>query len=599
MLDQRLEKYLNDNYYDEIYNSIKVTLKSEETLDDFEITNLSLYDNLNLDFYCEIKVDAYINNEEYSNVNQKPFRYIVSFNGCFSNNKIECIKFKAKYNDDSFKKEDNYMDNSFLPHINKDTYEKIANIFLEEYFPEYKTKQAIDINTILKRLNLRVEYRKLSLDNSIFGIICISDSKVYYYDDENNKIEENINAGTIFIDKNVHLFFADSEHSENFTIMHECIHWFIHRKYFLFSKICNNGQSTIACGADGEIKNIRNNKDLQWIERQANQITARVLMPEKTFLTDYYKFFRNSSSELNYEKISESVMELSKNYSVSITATKIRLSELGINELTGIYEFIDDTYVESYFYKQKQNENISFSISRYDFSFLYFINSTFREVLKNGNYIYVDKHLCVNDEKYIIDNIFGKHLTQYARENIYTCCLPFIYEYNIQNNSFEIKDFAFCRKNMSSEKFQIKVNFGDNKDLTKKYNSSYFERSTKEITAELSELPGDFAGALNKIIENREMTNEEIAEKSGLDDRTIRRIRKNNTKAPNIKTILAICIGLRLNSNISYALIRRSNYNIDSISEKNVVYRQIIETMYNYPIEEVNKFLEENNLEKL
>ena len=152
---------------------------------------------------------------------------------------------------------------------------------------------------------------------------------------------------------------------------------------------------------------------------------------------------------------------------------------------------------------------------------------------------------------------------------------------------------------MSSEKFQIKVNFGDNKDLTKKYNSSYFERSTKEITAELSELPGDFAGALNKIIENREMTNEEIAEKSGLDDRTIRRIRKNNTKAPNIKTILAICIGLRLNSNISYALIRRSNYNIDSISEKNVVYRQIIETMYNYPIEEVNKFLEENNLEKL
>ena len=186
MLDQRLKKYLNDNYYDEIYNSIKVTLKSEETLDDFEITNLSLYDNLNLDFYCEIKVDAYINNEEYSNVNQKPFRYIVSFNGCFSNNKIECIKFKAKYNDDSFKKEDNYMDNSFLPHINKDTYEKIANIFLEEYFPEYKTKQAIDINTILKRLNLRVEYRKLSLDNSIFGIICISDSKVYYYDDENN-----------------------------------------------------------------------------------------------------------------------------------------------------------------------------------------------------------------------------------------------------------------------------------------------------------------------------------------------------------------------------------------------------------------------------
>ena len=33
------------------------------------------------------------------------------------------------------------MDNSFLPHINKDTYEKIANIFLEEYFPEYNPEQ--------------------------------------------------------------------------------------------------------------------------------------------------------------------------------------------------------------------------------------------------------------------------------------------------------------------------------------------------------------------------------------------------------------------------------------------------------------------------
>lgn len=32
MLDQRLKKYLNDNYYDEIYNSIKVTLKVKKRL---------------------------------------------------------------------------------------------------------------------------------------------------------------------------------------------------------------------------------------------------------------------------------------------------------------------------------------------------------------------------------------------------------------------------------------------------------------------------------------------------------------------------------------------------------------------------------------
>lgn len=600
MLDQRLKNYLEKNYYDSIYDSICLLLDSNKKLNDFEITYIFVYDKFNLDFKCELKINAYIENLDYSNVNQKEFKYIVGLEGNFSSNSINCYGFKAKLDNDVLCKKDNYMDNAFVPHISDDKCEKIAEAFLEKYYPEYKSDQPINIPILLERLDLSLEYKKLSNDSKVFGIICIDDCNIDTYDVSLTKYKtEKANSGTIFIDIDAHYYFANRKSSANYTIIHECIHWFLHRKYFIFNKICNNGEKAIICSTTGEIKNFVPNDEIKWIEKQANKITSKILMPREFVKKKYLDFFRECESNYNYEKICSAIERLATFYGVSIMVVKNRLLELGNKEIVGAFEYIDDNYVDSYYYKNEGEENISFSISNYDLAWECLKNEKFKNIISSGNYIYVDNHLCINSSKYIYKDEKGFHLTPYARENIDVCCIPFEYTYKSNNYTFEKKDYAFCRKNMASEKIEVSVKLSEKYNTTSNSAEKYNKKILEETTEELNNLPNSFTETLKMLIKHRDVTLEELAADSGIDEKTIRRIKDGKTSNPSIKTLIAICIGLKLHPCLSKDLIKKSNYNLDAISQENIAYTNILGTMYNKSIDEINEYLESISQERL
>lgn len=60
-------------------------------------------------------------------------------------------------------------------------------------------------------------------------------------------------------------------------------------------------------------------------------------------------------------------------------------------------------------------------------------------------------------------------------------------------------------------------------------------------------LPYDFGDALKLLMEEREITVEQLAETSGLSEKTISRLRSGENK-PSLPTVIAICIGLSLRS---------------------------------------------------
>ena len=601
MLDQRLKKYLEEKYYDEIYDSINKVSGERNKIEDFEIAYLSVYDQYELDFVGQLNVNVYVKNEEFSNSNQKPWTYTIGFNGTMVNNEIKCWGFIANRDEGILCKKEKYMYSSFLPRIEEDEYEKVAYDFLDKYFPEYKSGQAIDIDIVLKRMGLKIECVKLSTNSNVLGILCVNDCNIKYYDKSCKDFKsKKADAGTIFIDEDAHLFFTRGEYSKRYTIIHECVHWFIHRKYFMFERIFSETEGkAIVCGIDGTIKNLNNLNDIKWIERQANQIATRILLPRDNAMNQFLKIYRNCDNEYSYNRLSSAVEKLSEYFNVSKMVIKNRLAALGNDELTGIFEYIDDSYVDSYYYKRLENKNISFSIGCLDFSTEYALNLEFRKMLEDGKYLYVDKHLCLNSEKYIMDTMFGKKLTPYAREHIEECCLPFEYRFSIPNNSFEIKEYAFCRKNMLSESVQMEVKYYGEKNTITDASNDLFLGVVAEVQKELLDLPGGFKETLKRLMKNRELTFEELAGKSDVNEKTIRRIVNGETDNPDIGTIIALCIGMRLHPRLSFNLIEKGNYNLKAINEENIIYGEILRTMYNCDLEDVNEFLSNHNLKKI
>lgn len=70
-------------------------------------------------------------------------------------------------------------------------------------------------------------------------------------------------------------------------------------------------------------------------------------------------------------------------------------------------------------------DNQSFTISSADLFKAYCLNKDFRKAIDTGKFVYVEGHVCLDDEKYIIHSEGRVKLTQYALSHMDECCLAF------------------------------------------------------------------------------------------------------------------------------------------------------------------------------
>ena len=71
--------------------------------------------------------------------------------------------------------------------------------------------------------------------------------------------------------------------SVNNTIIHECVHWDKHYKFFELQKLINPELTSISCAVVEEYKKGAGglSEDLAWMEWQANAIAPKILIPAK------------------------------------------------------------------------------------------------------------------------------------------------------------------------------------------------------------------------------------------------------------------------------------------------------------------------------
>lgn len=98
------------------------------------------------------------------------------------------------------------------------------------------------------------------------GAIFFEDYKV-----KNRKGEiKTIPANTIMISTNNE--FMGFEECKNFTIMHECVHYLLHRRAFQLERLFNKKAKSIECNRDCSGSTESKATAIDWIKWQANSL---------------------------------------------------------------------------------------------------------------------------------------------------------------------------------------------------------------------------------------------------------------------------------------------------------------------------------------
>lgn len=92
-------------------------------------------------------------------------------------------------------------------------------------------------------------------------------------------------------------------------------------------------------------------------------------------------------------------------------------------------------------------------------------------------------------------------------------------------------------------------------------------------------------------------TVEQLAESSGLSDKTIQRMR--NGEAVVIQSIIAMCIGLYLHPDISTEMLQKLGYTLGPVVEIHMIYKTLLCNCNTMTIEECNELLTNADFEPL
>ena len=618
--ERSFKNYVSHRFYNELFsaisnhlnrNSSAIITKSQQVrrvdsvwLSDISVKHVFVEDHLGTKIIFDVLVEA---DYELSERDRRHDRYSEEADWF----KVSCIADLAQ-NLNDFKitgteiynyrgKQHNPLSDALVPIIYKEQLEDVAKEFLNHYYPEaLDGSVAVNPYTLAERMGLIVEEKSLTRDASIFGQIYFYDCETEHYDDFSGEPHIiAVKAGTIFVDPAN--FFLRNLGSKYNTIVHECVHWYLHRKSFELERLYNEEATQIQCKVAGGIKPGRSRSATDWMEWQANALAPKIQMPFEATKIKASEFFREYLKAKGTDRIIDVMEEVIEGiavfFGVSKQAAKIRLYELGYEEAAGTFIYLDDHYVKPHAWKEGSlKANQTFSISFKDALIASIINPDLRAVREQGLLIYVDSHFCINDSKYIFYDVFGNpQLTDYARYHMDECCLIFELAPEGLVNAYQKENYlecVLCRDINSGILFT--ANFADlslNQSNLEK--AKAMQKYNREISKVLCELPQPFPEALVYLMNFLEVTVDSLAEASNLGDRTISRLRGGDSKT--LENVLAVCIGMKLPPSVSHELVRRAGFFLTN-SERDLAYRFLLDSCYSESIYVCNEMLSAQNI---
>ena len=579
-----------DNYYDEIYKYVRNFLfqkKDSSFLSSRTVPNVNYFeiedfhvegatfnstDSNILDFRLTLTVDVSIfGKSRYDYDSESKSVWIsVSFS-CLLENGLHNVKIKNvdEYSQENFEKESK-LNHFFVPYLHSKDADDVAEKFLKEYYPAaVETPMPLPINEIVHNLGLKMYYAPL--DNTTFGRTYFDTAVVPVYEDllSRTTVEITISAGTLLI--NPDFYFMRNVGSVNNTIIHECVHWKRHRMFFELKKLLNQDFSYISCEiVETYGKEKSNSTPLEWIEWQANTLTPKILMPATTtrkFIQDKLYNLRQSMSPSarDADVMAQAIQDTAEFFRVSRVAAKLRAIELGFEQAHGVYVYIEERMLPHFSFASKLiGKNGSFVIDSISAFLQLQVHPVLATLYSEGKIIFVNNMFCLNTQKYIQFND-NEHpeMTPYALDHIDECCFLFRYKKRVNfdyDDSYYRASFL-CREVTADSLIEAEYNPDDGKNPLTEEEAAAIEQIMKlsqQYEIDFDELPGSFHKTVDYHIVRKKLTAEELSGRSRISTQTISELRNKTDKPVKIETLLKLFIGLNLNKEYCYDLMKKA-----------------------------------------
>lgn len=602
--------YLEDVYYNQIFSKIKSYLYNNQgrldlstsavpdpsyvELSDFKIMGVNFHESDTDKIECKVTVRAEI---EISGRGRRDYEsdltecwLSIPFAATLKNGLQQVrIGDASEYSRELFRAED-ALTKYLVPYIYAKDLDKHAERFLEKYCPRaLEEPMPLPIEEIVDSMGLTVYHAPLP--DGIFGRTYFNDANVEVFANKTctETAERSICPGTILVNPDV--FFMRNIGSTNNTVIHECVHWDKHYKFFELQKLLNPEIQAISCAVVEEYKKKANQleDELSWMEWQANALAPKILIPAKTGKAKLSEILNRLHRAYKGRLRDGYVMELAISefadfFKVSTTAAKIRAVELGFEQAAGVFNYVDGkNYPPFSFKKGSLKKGQTFVIDRNNIIIESLFNPDLAEDFKAGRFIHAGGLFVINDPKYVnIVEDTEPTLTDYALEHVDECCLVFDRTTRVSSH-YDDSFYRICflcrdadSKSFVEAKFNPKE--GKNEDVQKRAREmAAIAAEAKRVSDILAEVPSSFCGTLDYHVKRRGYTNEKMEERTGISSRMIQDYRNKKDAKPTLQSVLALCIGLNLHPSFSYDLINKAGYNIMAANEEYLIYRYLID----------------------
>lgn len=472
----------------------------------------------------------------------------------------------------------NPLDEFLVPILSKRDFDKVAEQIVEEYYP-YETNFQCRINGIAlaEAMGYNVRYARLSLNGKVKSKIIFEKKDVTVYDKDGHKELLSVEKTTIFVDDSLKNM-ADEQNA----VIHECVHAHLHNLFYNLQSYYHYIVGKESPEFNDYFYSNTQQKCMKWMKTQANSIARHIQMPKDETSDVIIDYLDRIDREPDFEDYRGLIDFVKYRFGVSRYAAKKRIIELGWNEVCGVYVYCTTGYVEDYEVAYDFPDDSTYTVPFSSIAELFGRSVDFQALVKSGKYVYVDGHICLNNEKYIITKYnLPSRLTEYARHHMSECCIDF-------KKVYDKLTYSYTFGELNKEELAIIENY-----VLDEYQKSKLKARLTEIADTKDKLDHSPLGeAVVYHMKRCHLTSEQLMERSGLGSTTITKLRSGKCH-PKLETILAFCVALNLEDVFRSDLMNKAGVRFNNNNPAHLVYMTILELMPDANVFQINAFLKE------
>lgn len=468
------------------------------------------------------------------------------------------------------------LSDQLYPLMSEDELDHEAHRILEAYCPEaIENPRALKGEELAARLGLTIRYELLGNSGENQGRLFLREQDVQVPGWNGNLKNIHVEANTILIAQEI----RQDEKKREDAIIHECIHFLEHPRFFYFQWVHEEEMAAFSNGEPMPVYHLEKTP-VDKMERQANTLTARVRMPyaySQKIVVESLRWNRDVGVLLAYNR---AIRRLAAYCNVSVPTAKIRMKEMGYKDTPGVLNRCDHGYARDY--AGGEDDYHRYVIKAEQLEIEYERNPALRELAQSGAVLYVGGYLVRNRPESVVWKNGKYVLTEEALNHVAEHCIGFVVirdggHYQYDPDSFH-KDHTRHPEDICMDKHQ-------NLETLMELDADYDSLSEENASS--------FGELLKRYMKLTNMTVEELVEDTGIGEATIKNYRSGKT-SPSLEFVISICVALGLSSTMAWNLVKAAHFTFKpSDGQPYKAYCFILDYLtVDYSVEEVNDYLQ-------